>query len=49
MRRLFAVGLAIWLVFAGLLALPWVPAQAQSEPVLGDAPYLQTARSSRPR
>lgn len=41
MRRLFAVGLALWLAVAGLLALPSLPAQAQSEPVLGDAPYLQ--------
>ncbi len=41
MRRLFAMGLAIWLVFASLMALPSLPAQAQNEPVLGDAPHLQ--------
>ena len=40
MRRLIAVGLAVWLVTAGLLALPTHPVLAQDESTLGDAPYL---------
>ncbi len=41
MRRLFALGLAVWLVAASIMALQTQPAHAQSEPILGDAPALQ--------
>ena len=41
MRRLFTLGLAVWLVTAGLFVFPVQPALAQDGPILGDAPYLQ--------
>ena len=41
MRRLFALGLVVWLVSASVLALPVQPALAQDGSILGDPPFLQ--------